>query len=288
MKKLKQFESLVIHNYEESVFHLPDHSHTYYEMVYIVKGDGEYFINQNKVNYASGDFFIVAPGDSHYFDIKASTHFVFIKFTDSYFSSNMHLTPDDFAINKPEDIMQYKGLREEKIQLDPASQKILGYIIDSICVYDEYKAASLSPTVFHLILGIFGLLKEYISKNIPSDNNLPTDSESIITYIHQNIYYPKALRITQISKEFNIAPTYFGGFFKRNFNISYRDYVNNLKITLLRKRIVSSKQSLKQLASEFGFADESHLANFFKKRMNIYPKELKKNNKKNLLHFPED
>ncbi|MDZ4329797.1 MAG: AraC family ligand binding domain-containing protein, partial [Flavobacterium sp.] len=88
MPKLNQFETLVIDEFEEDKFHLPTHSHTYYEIIYIVKGNGIHHLNNNLLSYKTGDLFVISPDDEHYFDIKKSTRFVFIKFTDNYFNSN--------------------------------------------------------------------------------------------------------------------------------------------------------------------------------------------------------
>lgn len=37
MQKLNQSDTLVVDEFEEDKFHLPTHSHTYYEIIYIVK-----------------------------------------------------------------------------------------------------------------------------------------------------------------------------------------------------------------------------------------------------------
>lgn len=56
MKK-KQFDTLVIHDLEEDVFHLPTHNHTYYELVYVIKGKGKHYLNNVVMSYKAGDLF---------------------------------------------------------------------------------------------------------------------------------------------------------------------------------------------------------------------------------------
>ena len=73
MPKLNQFETLVIDEFEEEKFHLPEHSHTYYEIIYIKKGCGVHHLNKNLLSYKAGDLFVLSPDDEHYFDIKKST-----------------------------------------------------------------------------------------------------------------------------------------------------------------------------------------------------------------------
>lgn len=271
MRKLNQFETLVIDEFEEEKFHLPKHSHTYYEIIYIVKGSGIHHLNENLIPYRNGDLFVVSPDDSHYFDIRKSTRFVYIKFTDTYFYSKQNLTCDDFLRKRPEAYMRDKLLKEQVLKLDEPCKTILKNTIENITAYNCRNDVSTSPIVFYQVLSIFGLIKEAIrTMEIPLKGSA-FDNKQIISYIHQHIYNPKNVQIKAIAQHFNIAPNYFSAYFKRSFAMTYRDYINQLRIQLIEKRISSRQMPIKQIAYEFGFADESHLSNYFKKRKNISP-----------------
>lgn len=288
MKRLKQYESLVIHDYEEAVFHLPGHTHTFYEMVYIVKGQGIYSVNQYEMPYSAGDFFIVAPGDVHYFDIGQSTHFVFIKFTESYLPSFRYLMPDAYGDGSPESILWLRYFRESAIRWEEPYQTILRNTVESIRAYNAHKTVFTSTAVFHLILCILSLLRENMPQQAVLRQAGHTDLQEVIQYIHQNIYTPDKLKIPVIAAHFFVAPSYFGNFFRRSFNLSYREYLNNLRVTLLRKRIVSGHKSMKEIAVEFGFTDESHFSHFIKNKMNTTAQKLKAGGRQYLPAFPED
>lgn len=276
MPKLNQFETLLIDEFEEEKFHLPVHSHTYYEIIYIKKGCGIHHLNNNLLSYKAGDLFVISPDDEHYFDIKKSTRFVFIKFTDNYFNSNKKLSCDEFLLNTPENFMRDKLLKETVLKLDDPCRTILKNTIENITAYNCKIDVSNSAIVFYQILSIFGLIKETMrSQNLHMNGNY-IDNEQITSYIHQNIYNPKLVQIKAISEHFNIAQTYFSAYFKRSFSITYRDYINNLRLKLIEKRISNNQMPIKQIAYEFGFTGESHLSNYFKKRKNINPSEFKK------------
>lgn len=276
MPKLNQFETLVIDEFEEDKFHLPNHSHTYYEIIYIVKGNGIHHLNNNLLSYKTGDLFVISPDDEHYFDIKKSTRFVFIKFTDNYFNSNKKLSCDEFLLNTPENFMRDKSLKENVLKLDEPCKTILKNTIENITAYNSKTNVSTSPIVFYQVLSIFGLIKETMRCMNMQITGTGIDNEQIISYIHQNIYNPKLVQIKSISTHFNIATTYFGTYFKRSFSITYRDYINNLRTKLIEKRFFNNQVPIKQIAYEFGFTDESHLSNYFKKQKNMKPSDFKK------------
>jgi cupin superfamily acireductone dioxygenase involved in methionine salvage len=118
MRRLKQFEPLVIHDFEERVFHMESHAHTYFEMGYIYKGSGIHHLNNNSIKYRSGDLFLICPEDSHTFDIRTSTRFVFIKFTDSYFKLAGKTDEDNGLLHDPTKLMRNQLLKEKKLKLN--------------------------------------------------------------------------------------------------------------------------------------------------------------------------
>lgn len=276
MKKLNQFDTLVIDEFEEDQYHLPTHSHTYYEIIYIIKGCGIHQLNNNLLAYKTGDLFVISPDDEHYFDIKKRTRFFFIKFTDTYFNSNKKLSCDEFLLNTPENFMRDKSLKENVLKLDKTHASILKNTIDNIRAYTCKAHISTSPIAFYQILSIFGLIKESLQQQNIKITGAGIDNDQIISYIHQNIYSPKLVQIKTIAEHFTITQSYFGTYFRRNFSISYRDYCNQLRVQLIEKRILNKQLSMKQIAYEFGFTDESHLSNYFKKQRNIKPSAVKK------------
>lgn len=273
MKKLSQFETLVIDEFEEEKFHLPSHSHTYYELIYIVSGEGIHRLNNSLIAYTAGDLFAISPDDEHYFDIQKLTRFVYIKFTDSYFTSKKNLATDDLLINTPYQFMREKLLKESVLKLDEPCRTILKNTVSNITAYNCRKDVSVSPIVFYQILSIFGLIKEAMKGMELPAQGCDFNNKQIIAYIHQNIYSPAQVQVKAIATHFNIAQSYFSAYFKRNFGMTYRDYINKLRTQLIEKRIAGRNMPIKQIAHEFGFTDESHLSNYFKKRKNVKPSE---------------
>jgi len=287
MRTLKQFEALVIHDFEEDVFHMESHGHTYFEMGYIYKGSGTHFLNNSVLPYVTGDLFLICPEDSHTFDIKESTRFVFIKFTDSYFKLFQQPDADDFTASEAIHMMRNRLLKENKLEITFPNSNILKNSIDSILLSSETdQNNSHSQIIYHQILAIIALIKNTISVMAINFSLADPNQEVLISYIHDQIYNPQFLKIPNVSLQFNIAPKYFSAYFKRRFGIAYSDYVNQYKASLIELRFKSKIFTIKQVAEEFGFANESHLSRFFKKYHHLppgaYQKEQAKTNTPNI------
>jgi AraC-like DNA-binding protein len=272
MRRLKQFEPLVIHDFEEKVFHMESHAHTYFELGYIYTGNGIHHLNNSTIEYYPGDLFLICPEDSHTFTIKKSTRFVFIKFTDAYFDLFGKLEKQGYLELEPTQVMRNKLLKEKKLQISHPSSIILKNMIDNIVLYDcSSENISFSPVIFHQILSIISLVKEMLGEMNSAFSQTAPGEEQLITYVHDHIYEPALIQIKNIAQHFNIAPNYFGAYFKRMFGTSYSEYVNNYKASLIEMRMQSKQFTLKQIADEFGFTDESHLSRFFKRHHLVSP-----------------
>lgn len=277
MRRLKQFEPLVIHDFEEKVFHMESHAHTYFEMGYIYKGSGIHYLNNSSIDYQTGDLFLIGPEDSHHFKIKKSTRFVFIKFTDAYFNLfSVPGKPDSLNL-EPTSLMRNKLLKEKKLQITYPQTAVLKNTIDSIISYSgtEQNIVS-SQAIYHQIMSIIYLVKEALIKMDINPGLTSPGQELLISYVHDNIYKPANIQIKNIARVFNIAPNYFSAYFQRQYGMPYSKYVNDYKAALIEMRMQSKQFTLKQIADEFGFTDESHLSRFFKKHHQVSPGEYRK------------
>lgn len=265
----KQFEPLLITEFIEDTFHLPLHEQNYYELVYIRSGHGRHIINTFELPYETGDLFIVSPADKHYFKINEKTHFLFILFTDSYFLHNRpHKKIDTWVM----ELMNDRSLRERKLRIDEPDRSIFVHLLEAVRLYHAAVANLSAPWLFDQLLAIFGRYKEISeAQRLPQDRNALSD-RSISTYIHQHIFAPEYLQVKMIAQQFHIAPSYFGIYFKKNFGSSLRDYIHTYRIELIENRLKSTAYTLKQIAEELGFVDESHLSHFYKRAKGFSPK----------------
>ncbi|WP_207536317.1 helix-turn-helix domain-containing protein [Desertivirga arenae] len=273
MKVFRQFDPLLVDDVKETSFTCSHHSHTYYEIVYIHSGEGQHLFNNDKVAYTAGDLFLIAPGDQHSFQIQEPTHFTYIKFTEAYFESKKHLSPDEFKVGSPEILMEMKWLKDVKIELYEPCREILHATINNIILYSSYRELASSPIVYYQLLSIFGIIREVLKSRNNNVNKAELNFEKLLSYLHENIYDREKLLVRNVSAYFHISVTYFSNYFKRNFGISYQDYLDNYRVMLIEKRLAVGGLKLKEIAREFGFTDVSHLSKAFKRVKGVTPKK---------------
>ncbi|MCZ4244111.1 AraC family transcriptional regulator [Pedobacter punctiformis] len=261
MKRYRQFEPILISDFEVSKWQHPVHQHNHYEMIYIKKGSGIHVINQISIPYQAGDVFLLGPEEAHYFEIDKPSRFIYLKFTDLYLNKEENNTYE--YIQNLEYLIKSRETHLSGFKLRADDRLTVELIFDLILSLKNNMLWN-RELIWMQILTLSHILK----RNMPELLHLETrsrDMQAIFCYIHKNIYLPDELRVNVMAKYFNITTDYMGPYFKRNAGTTLRAYIQHYRSALLKQRIASGKYSLKQIAAEFGLTDESHVSKIIQK-----------------------
>ncbi len=277
MKHFKQYRPLVIEEVSEGTFHYPPHHQNYYELVYIAKGKGFSHINTIKLPYQTGDLFFVSPEDDHYFAIQEYTTFIFVKFTNEYLKNlqTIHFPFQQYDFD-PISFFTDQYMKEHLLNFNDAEKKRIRESIQDILSLKDSEEGMNSLALYFRILLIFSSIHDYL-KSIRKTKFLNENYNTLlINYIHQHIYEPEQLKVANIARHFNISIQYFSAWFKQTYQISYKHYIDQYRIELIKNRLAHSTTSFKSIADEFGFTDSSHFSNYFFKQTNTRPLSYRK------------
>jgi AraC-like DNA-binding protein len=201
---------------------------TFFQMAYVIAGEGRLRINGNRIPYDTGNLMLLTPNDSHSFEPHTPSEFLLIRFNKSYIKE-----------------FQWKSLDHMEVLLYHATH-LSGCILR--CKSDEWLVRSIVGSILHEM-----------------------SHSGLINYIQLNISSPEKLRSTAIAKTFGLSHTYLGSYFKNQCGETILHYIANYRIRLIEHRLKFSDMRVNEIATEFGFTDESHLNKFFKKhrRLNL-------------------
>ncbi|NML23524.1 AraC family transcriptional regulator [Pseudoflavitalea sp. G-6-1-2] len=261
MKQYRQFEPVLIADFESEEWLHPLHRHNHYEIIYISKGRGVHHVNQSEIPYSAGNVFFVGPDDEHYFDIHQSTRFVYVKFTDEF----LHQQDAHFyrGIQSLEYLIKRRDLHLSGFQFSSQDQKILNNLF-KVIISLKYDTAGNEPLIWLQLIAVAGILQRNLPE-ITDMNGQSKNMQAIFCFIHKHIYDPARLRASELAKQFNTTEDYIGRYFRKHAGITLRDYVRGYRNTLIKKRLNNGAYSLKQIAAEFGLTDESHVSKLLKK-----------------------
>lgn len=100
----------------------------------------------------------------------------------------------------------------------------------------------------------------------------------ITNYIEENL--GKKITLTEIARRENLSSTYFSHFFKDNFNITFQDYLSNLRFDKALKLVTHTNLKILDISMECGFSDSKYLNKAFLRNCGYLPKEYRNQLKK--------
>ena len=259
--RYRQFEPLIVSDFEVQTWDHPIHNHNHHELIYIKHGSGSHVINQVLQPYNEGNVFLLGPDQEHSFIINETTRFIFIKFTDSYIYQrdgilNAHIRALEYLIKSQETHFR----RFKLIEQDQATASLIFDVIISL----NSKTALDEHLVWLQVLALATLLQ----RNMPEIKQVAgrnKDLQAMFCYLHKNIYSPSQLKASAMAAHFNSSANYIGPYFKRNTGMTLRDYISSYRKSLIKERLKSGNYSQKQIALEFGLTDESHVYKLLQK-----------------------
>lgn len=245
-------------------------------LVYMLEGKGKVYFDSQDIPFQKGKLFLIP------FDIQ----YIFKSEKESKY----------LVVECPQSFITQIRLESDRIETCDNMYK-LTYITHNFhtkvgCVFhieeDGILAAQLLYTIereylnpvqdYLIIRQCMAIILNLVARNLTQndfshneENKKKQDVMKLITYVQKNISNRKELSIESLSKEFGIAKSYIGEYFKKQAGVSLQDYMLDYKLKLVEIRLKYSTMRLKEIAFELDFNDESHLSKTFKKFRGISP-----------------
>jgi len=265
-----------IYHFEAEKWMHSVHKHTYFEIIFILKGKGTHNINGNTFSYNEGDVFLLGPEDFHDFEIEAMTEFCFIRFNE-LFNKN-HTAEKDGPWQQIRKALLYTSSQSRgSIVTDkPEKQKLQSLLAILEGEYENHPSQYFEIIRDSLMQSMMVILARNLIGQTRTKPVLKDSVEPLLLYVRQHIYNPAELTMERLSAVFNYAPAYISIFFKKQTGESLKQYIIKHKIKLIEARLLYSQLSFSEIADEFGYTDESHFCKQFRKYTGHTPTEFRK------------
>ncbi len=253
----------------------PIHSHSFFELIYIVSGKGRHFVNESSLNYLPGHLFLITPGDSHHFDIQKQTTLLFVRFNESYLGSSKLQERSRQSIAY---ILKNANHDSGSLLKNRGDQIVAKSLMDAIIREHNERDFYHQELLLQFIDTILMLVVRNITTRLPEKVNENTEEKAleILQYVQTNIAVPQKIRAKAISQQFGISESYLGRYFKKHTNETLQEYILRYKLRMVESRLLHSDMRLNEIADSLGFTDKSHLNRLFRKYNGVSPAQYKK------------
>lgn len=274
MRTFSLFKEIDINIYEWHSGLREYHKHNFFEILFIIEGEGYQIINKKTHNYQKNDVFLLLPGDEHGMDVTIKTQFCVLIFNKTYFSRSGRkddLTNFDQIFRKIEFVLQNASFTEQPVFREEDDNAFAIQLIMLMIREHEHKMAFSDLIIQNGILQILCLIARKLRKDMSVTflKKADTTISEIIFYIQDNIYEPAKLKVSNLSSKFLKSQNYLGAYFKAATGYSIKEYILNCKLHLIKQRLEYSNMKINEIAYEFEFTDENHLNKFLKKKLGM-------------------
>lgn len=247
------------------------HWHSYIELLYMIKGKAMMKINKETYKFLPGEFMIINIQEPHA-----------AQFYEELGSEMLVLQFEPFVIST-----SFSLLFESKYIIPFLQHEVLFSRL--IKVEDEYKLKSL----------INGIFTEFKSKNVGYELNIKGDIYKIFSWLIRNNHIStlsNSNHLLRLKKLFdyvehnynekitnemaaimvNMSYHYFCRFFKKTTGKTFTQYLNYVRLHEAESLLLSSNNTIVEIALSTGFNSVSYFNRLFKKEKGLPPLAFKK------------
>ncbi|MFL1896983.1 AraC family transcriptional regulator [Aquimarina sp. 2-A2] len=277
MTRYSLHEIFVVDQYSSDNWEKEPHNHNYFEIIFIENGRGYHTINGIKTPYHPKNIFLLAPEDTHHFEVLQPSTFTYFKFTELLFSSKVNLPDRKYWLQRIEQLLHHPNIIPGDVICKEDDRAIVWDIHDLVLKEFENEKIYYQEIISNAISTILSLIVRNISEkhNYEGDSKVasPSKIDQILSHIRQNVYDNERTKINFLSNKFNMSQSSISTYFRKKTGESIHQYVTKYKMKLVEYRLQHTEFTIAEIAYQLGYTDESHLTKTFKKYFNMSPKQ---------------
>ena len=259
-KKNSSISTYMHYNYDHGM-----HSHSFYEINIIYKGEGMHYIADSSLPANKGDVFVIPPNVKHGYYSKKNLDIYHLLIKDEYIKNNNEELSSFRGYNMLFDIeplLRSSSIKTQNLNLSESELEKIYQELKYIHAVGEENDFILENI---LSLSLIGKLSHIFFKKTHEENSETKENADllkIISYIKNNL--DSKLSIEALCEYANISPATLNRRFKKNLNISTSEFVLQCRISRAKELMMQQNLSKAEISQICGFYDTSHMNKYIK------------------------
>ena len=278
-KDLIDPESEIHYAYHKSLATITTpHSHDFFEVFLITKGEALHRINDKQEIIEEGDLVFIRPEDTHNYEKldDKNCELINLAFPASTILNLFEYFGEGFHSDK-----LLKADYPPKIKLSKIEKEILVTRLEKLNTLKRTSKKKIKTELRILLADIFSRYftyeKESVNEVIPNWLfKLKSEMEKKDNFV---------LGINKMYELCERTPEHLSRSFKKYFNESPTDYITNLRLNYAANLLSNSDEDITNIAMDCGFENLSHFYHLFKKKFDSSPKEFRLKYQKLIIPF---
>ena len=247
----------------EGDWHSHPHTHQFSELFYILRGEGVFYIENNKIAVKTDDLIIINPNVEHTEKTLPNNPMEYIVF-------GVDGLAFSFADPDQEDIKGYSfySYGSDKNQFINFAQLMMRE-------FHEQK-----PGFEKVCHGLLQVLLVYISRkqnlSVISDSSFQLSKECALAKRYIDVNYSKNITLDSLAEITHINKFYLAHSFTECMGQSPINYLTDRRLKASKELLTTSNLSVTQVATTSGFSSQSYFSQIFQKKVGMSPRQYRK------------
>ncbi|UVI28339.1 AraC family transcriptional regulator [Paenibacillus spongiae] len=243
----------------------PLHWHEFYELEFIVEGEGEHLLNGQSYPLAKGYLFLVTPSDFHeIIPVKDKALKLYnVKFSEETLGASLR---NLLFVNRECFMARFEGTEFDRMNdefarlIEESANKGIGS--------ELLMRGGLERILIDLLRAVTNGRQERAGTKIDSS------IQEALIYIHH--HYREPLTLEKVSAQSGLSPNYFSECFHKATGSSFRSYMQSLRLRAAIALVSSSEISVTEICYNCGFNSYTHFIRAFKQKYGMAPNAYRK------------
>ncbi len=260
-----------------------NHSHAFFEMIYVLDGNAENIIDGLTINMKAGDICILSPEVTHaigvYNDNSIIINFLIRKST---FKENFSgQISDDTVLSHFFTRIFYSDEKNSYIMFHTEDDDMLHNLMDYL-IWEGLNYTEFSKSIMeNLLRATFCyLLKNHkddveVSKTVSAS----TDVVAILSYMQNNY---QTISLESLAKHFNYSTSHLSRMIKKHTGTTFAKILQDFKLKKGCSLLAGSNLSVKEISDFVGYESVEYFTRIFKQVYNMTPIDYRHQKVKNI------
>ncbi|HBF14786.1 MAG TPA: hypothetical protein DDW30_03720 [Clostridiales bacterium] len=249
---------------EHSMWMNAPHSHEYYELYFLRKGERSLFVESAMFSVPENTFFAIPPYLLHKTEGRG------------YERININISPE--LLDAPQQAF-LRQVGSCGLRMDNETGGLIFRLLDKGVELQLRNASDRQENQLILAKAILLLLSEQTAAPLHAVSAVTagkqeTDVLKIVFYL--NTHFREPLSLETLSREYFLSKATLCGKFRRVMHCSIMEYVAGLRLTKAKQLLRYSDKSVEEIAEECGYSSPNYFGLIFKKEVGLSPLNFRK------------
>lgn len=236
----------------------PLHLHYHTEIVYMKEGNSTAVIDGREYALPADSLLVVFPNKPH-----------------SYISTRIERF--GLAIVSPNIMPEVVALFDSYEPICPVIERVSGYpelfsLLELLFSYPTKNEGGRRVDVIRRGCAVALIGEIFKTLSLKKFNvEYSRAMRSVVDYCVKN--YNRELSLALLAEELHLSKYYISHLFGKEFNMSFNDYINSLRVSAASRLLCDTSKSITEISEEVGFATARTFNRAFSKQYNLSPSE---------------